>query len=58
MDRTNIYEYDRKNRKSIVSAIEQMNGMIVSWSYFVKEQDHFSFPAETSSIFVDLSSLF
>lgn len=58
MDRINIYEYDRKNRERIVNAIEKSGGMILSWSYFAKEQKQFSFPARTTSIFVDLSSLF
>lgn len=57
MDRVSIYEYDKKNRERVVNAIEK-NGMILSWSYFAKEQKQFPFPARTTSIFIDLSSLF
>ena len=58
MDRVSIYEYDRKNRERIVKAIEEAGGQILSWSFFVKEQLKFDFPAGTTSVFIDLSSLF
>lgn len=58
MDRVNIYEYDRKNRECVVEAIEQAGGQILSWSYFAKEQSKFEFPEGTTSVFIDLSSLF
>lgn len=58
MDRVNIYEYDRKNRERVVEAVEQAGGQILSWSYFAKEQTKFEFPERTTSVFIDLSSLF
>ena len=57
MDRVNIYEYDRKNREHIVKAIEDGSGQILSWSFFAKEQERFEFPADTVSVFIDLSTL-
>lgn len=58
MDRVSIYEYDRKNRERIVKVIEEAGGLILSWSFFAKEQSKFDFPAGTISVFIDLSSLF
>lgn len=58
MDRISIYEYDRKNRECIVKAIEEAGDQILSWSFFAKEHSKFDFPAGTSSVFIDLSSLF
>lgn len=58
MDRVNIYEYDRKNRERVVTAIEEADGQILSWSFFAKDQSTFDFPAGTRSVFIDLSSLF
>lgn len=58
MDRVSIYEFDRKNRECIVEKIEKTGGQILSWSYFAKEQEKFEFPAGTTSIFIDVSSLF
>lgn len=58
MDRVSIYEYDRKNRENIANVIEKKNGKILNWSYFTKEQTKFNFSPDTTSIFIDLSSLF
>lgn len=58
MDRVTIYEYDRKNREHVVKAIEEVGGQILSWSYFAKEQSKYEFPVGTTSVFIDLSSLF
>ena len=58
MDRVSVYEYDRKNREQVVKKIEQLNGQLISWSYFAKEQTNFEFPKGTTSVFIDLSSLF
>lgn len=58
MDRVSVYEYDRKNRERVTEAIEQAGGQILSWSYFAKEQSKFEFPKGTTSVFIDLSSLF
>ena len=58
MDRVSIYEYDRKNRERVVKAVEQVGGQLISWSFFAKEQTDFEFPEGTTSVFIDLSSLF
>lgn len=58
MARLTIYEYDRKNRDRIVSEIEKAKSVLISWSYFSKNQEKFEFPAETTAIYADLSSLF
>ncbi len=58
MDRVSIYEYDRKNRERIVNAIEDAGGLIFSWSSFAKEKTQHEFPVGTTSVFIDLSSLF
>ena len=58
MDRVSIYEYDRKNRERVVKAVEQVSGQLISWSFFAKEQTDFEFPEGTTSVFIDLSSLF
>lgn len=58
MDRMSIYEYDRKNRERVVNAIEESGGQILSWLYFAEEQKKFSFPLSTTSVFIELSSLF
>lgn len=58
MDRVNIYEYDRKNRERVVNAIEETGGQILSWSYFAKDQTKFEFPVDTTSVYIDISSLF
>lgn len=58
MDRVCIYEYDRKNRERIVKAVEEVDGQILSWSFFAKDQSTFDLPVGTCSVFIDLSSLF
>lgn len=58
MNRVTIYEYDRKNRERIVCKIDNDDAQIMSWSFFAKDQQQFSFPKETSAIYVDVSSLF
>lgn len=58
MEKVDIYEYDRKNRERVVSAIEESNGLILSWSYFSKNQTNSIFPAEITALYIDLSSLF
>lgn len=58
MERINIYEYDKKNREHVVEAVERIDGIILSWSYFTECKDKYTFPIGTSSIFVDLSSVF
>ena len=58
MDRVSIYEYDRKNRKRVVSKIEECEGQIQSWSFFVKEGSKVEFPASISRVFIDISTLF
>lgn len=58
MDRLDIYEYDRKNRDRVVEAIEEAGGQIYSWSFFAKDQSKYEFPIGTTSVFIDLSSLF
>ena len=58
MDRVSIYEYDRKNRERVVKAIEEAGDLILSWSFFAKDQSKIELPAGTLSAFIDLSSLF
>lgn len=58
MNRVNVYEYDRKNRERIVSAVEEKNGQILSWIYFAKGQSQIKLPKENQSVFIDISSLF
>lgn len=62
MDRINIYEYDRKNRKSIVEAIEKRQSQIISWSYFLnyKSDDDGSRKnlSKASELFIDISFIF
>lgn len=58
MDRVTIYEYDKKNRERIVTAIENSGAQIMSWSFFAKDQQQFAFPEGTTAVYVDLSSLF
>lgn len=58
MNRVNVYEYDRKNRERIVSAVEEKNGQILSWIYFAKGQSQIELPKEIQSVFIDISSLF
>lgn len=58
MERISIYEYDRKNRESVVKAIEKTGGQILSWSFFANGQSKMEFPTGTCAVFIDLSSLF
>ena len=58
MNRVSIYEYDRKNRERVVKAVEVAGGQILSWSFFAKDQALAQLPADTLSVFIDLSSLF
>ena len=38
--------------------IESSNGLILSWSFFAKDQTKFEFPVGTLAVFIDLTSLF
>ena len=58
MDRVKLFEYDKGNREDVASAISQANGEMVSWSYFAKDQKSFSFPPDTTHVYIDVSSLF
>ena len=56
MKRINIFEYDSKNREKILQAIEKDHSEIVGWSLFKQEQTSFS--ADTTAVYIDISSLF
>lgn len=58
MDRVDIYEYDRKNRERVVTAIEAANGLILSWSQFSKDKPTLAVSSNISTVYIDLSSLF
>ncbi len=58
MDRVKLFEYDKRNREDVALAISQANGEMVSWSFFAKEQKSFSFPPNTTHVYIDVSSLF
>ena len=58
MDRVDIYEYDKRNREDVATAITKLSGVMVSWSFFAKEQEKYEFPAGTKQVFIDISSLF
>lgn len=57
MDKLDIYEYDKRNRNDLVEAISKVDGEIVSWSFFAKEDKNFEFPKGTKQIYIDISSL-
>lgn len=58
MGKVSLYEYDRKNRERITRVIEEEGGQIVSWSHFTKKETQFEFPKGTTSVYIELSSLF
>ena len=58
MKRIIAYEYDKRNREAIVSAVTEENSQIISWSLFAQESDRISFPPGTKCIYVEISSMF
>ena len=58
MDRVKLFEYDKRNREDVALAISQANGEMVSWSFFAKDQQSFSFSPNTTHVYIDVSSLF
>lgn len=58
MKRIIAYEYDKRNRESIVEAVTAENSQIISWSLFAQEADRIAFPPGTASVYVEISSMF
>ena len=58
MKRIKVYEYDKKNRESIVEAINREKSHIISWALYAQEGGKLAFPADTDSVYIDISSMF
>ena len=58
MDKKVIYEYDRRNRDAFTPIIEENSGYIVTWAFFSKKDNNYQFPQGTTSLYIDISSLF
>lgn len=58
MDKKIIYEYDRRNRDAFTPIIEENSGYIVTWAFFSKKDNNYQFPQGTTSLYIDISSLF
>jgi len=58
MDKVDIFEYDKRNREDVATAITKANGEMVSWSFFDKDQKTYEFPFGTKQVYIDITSLF
>lgn len=58
MKKVIIYEYDLRNRASIVDSIENSNGNIYSWVFFSKNAQILNDVDLSTIIYIDLSSVF
>ena len=58
MDKVDIFEYDKRNREDVATAITKANGEMVSWSFFAKDQKTYEFPFGTKQVYIDITSLF